>query len=178
MALRTDQSLLPMVSVIMSPAYDRKKKKRRNSSTASSISLVLQHTDDSGLLQYRMSTSKIVPLRAMHGRCLHRLPTGIASLTVASRSSRLVASAALLVSPSWQRHQSTSRDQERRQDSSTSKQQKITFRQFAGRALGAGLRNLAFALSPKGIRQAYRDSPGSTSFAVFLQVPFPSYINL
>lgn len=45
---------------------------------------------------------------------------------------------------------------------------KITFRQFVGRALGAGLRNMAVALSPRGIKRAYQESPAVTSMSVIM----------
>ncbi|PNY24224.1 Uncharacterized protein TCAP_05841 [Tolypocladium capitatum] len=44
----------------------------------------------------------------------------------------------------------------------------MTFRRFVWRALGASLRNLAVALSPRGIRSAYRDSPALTSMNAVL----------
>lgn len=65
-------------------------------------------------------------------------------------------------------HQQTTDDEKSKQGAAASSQPKITFRQFAGRALGAGLRNLATAISPSGIRRAYQDSPGLTSISVIL----------
>lgn len=59
-------------------------------------------------------------------------------------------------------------DEKARQGTTAPGQPQITFRQFAGRALGAGLRNLVTAISPSGIRRAYQESPGLTSISVIL----------
>ncbi|PMB72424.1 TPR repeat-containing protein P27G11.02 [Beauveria bassiana] len=116
-----------------------------------------------------MSAFAVVSMRRTPGQCLQRTTAGLPSVHIAPGSSsarfRAVAS---LPSPR-QRYQSTKGgDGSQNNTPQQNKPQKVTFRQFAGRALGAGLRNLTFALSPKGIKQAYKDSPGSTSFAVIM----------
>ncbi|KAJ4155674.1 hypothetical protein LMH87_000910 [Akanthomyces muscarius] len=115
-----------------------------------------------------MSVFAVASLRAIPGRCLQQPTTGLLSVHIGSRSSGAHIRAIVSLPPSWQRYQSTGAGDAAQKPTSQSKPQKVTFRQFAGRALGAGLRNLAFALSPRGIKQAYKDSPGSTSFAVVL----------
>ncbi|OAA57659.1 TPR domain-containing protein [Cordyceps fumosorosea ARSEF 2679] len=114
-----------------------------------------------------MSTFAIASLRPIPARCLHTTK-GLLSVHVASPSSSAHLRMVISLPPRWQRHQSTSALDGVQKNSAHNKPQKVTFRQFAGRALGAGLKNLAFALSPRGIKQAYKDSPGSTSFAVVL----------
>lgn len=118
--------------------------------------------------QFSMSVFAAASLRAIPGRGLQHPTAGLLSVHVASRSSSAHLRAIVSRPPSWQRYQSTGAGNVAPKSTSSSKPQKVTFRQFAGRALGAGLRNLAFALSPRGIKQAYKDSPGSTSFAVVL----------
>lgn len=118
--------------------------------------------------QLSMSVFAVASLRAIPGRCLQQPTTGLLSVHIGSRSSGAHIRAIVSLPPSWQRYQSTGAGDAAQKPTSQSKPQKVTFRQFAGRALGAGLRNLAFALSPRGIKQAYKDSPGSTSFAVVL----------
>ncbi|ATY65753.1 TPR domain-containing [Cordyceps militaris] len=113
-----------------------------------------------------MSVFAVASLRPISRQCLQPRTAGLLSIHATSRSAHL--RAITLLPPSWQRSQSTSAGEEAQKNTPPNKPQKVTFRQFAGRALGAGLRNLAFALSPRGIKQAYKDSPGSTSFAVVL----------
>lgn len=121
-----------------------------------------------------MSVSAVASLRPIKGRCLQRATSGLLSVHIASRSSSFRLQAVVTLPLSSQRYQSTGKGdatpKNSQQPTQQPKQQMMTLRQFAGRALGAGLNNLAFALSPKGIKKAYRESPGSTSFAVILYV--------
>ncbi|KAJ3492431.1 hypothetical protein NLG97_g5399 [Lecanicillium saksenae] len=117
-----------------------------------------------------MSVFAVASLRPISGRCLQQARTGLLSVHVASPSSCVHIRAVVSLPPSSLRCQSTSTGCEVQKSAPQNQPPKVTFRQFAGRALGAGLRNLAFALSPKGIKQAYNDSPASTAFAVILLV--------
>ncbi|KAJ6783639.1 hypothetical protein PWT90_05801 [Aphanocladium album] len=117
-----------------------------------------------------MSVFAVASLRPISGPCLQQARTGLLSVRVASRSSSVHIRAVVSLPPSSLRYQSTDTGKEVQKNAPPNKPQKVTFRQFAGRALGAGLRNLAFALSPKGVKKAYKDSPASTAFAVVLLV--------
>lgn len=127
-----------------------------------------------------MSVSHIASLRPLRGQCLRQARVGLLSLSITSRSASLNLQAVVRLPP-HQRFQSTTTSQDGEQDSSgktqqkrkdggKSEQPKLTFRQFWGRALTVSLRNLAYAMSPRGMRQAYRDSPISTSFILGLYV--------
>jgi hypothetical protein len=129
-----------------------------------------------------MSVSHIASLRPLRGQCLRQARVGLLSLSITSRSASLNLQAVVRLPP-HQRFQSTttSRDGEQssskkaqqKKDGGKSEQPKLTFRQFWGRALTVSLRNLAYAMSPRGMRQAYRDSPISTSFILALYVIIP-----
>lgn len=113
-----------------------------------------------------MSVSAIASLRPLYGRCFRHATAGLLSIRVRSRSADLHLQAVIALPPAQQRHQSSSSGGE----GAPAKPEKpqMTFRRFVRHALGASLRNLAVALSPRGIRSAYRDSPALTSMNVVL----------
>ncbi|KAM0246270.1 hypothetical protein ACHAQJ_010289 [Trichoderma viride] len=109
-----------------------------------------------------MSISAIASLRPAKGRCLRHATTGLLSVQVKSPTATVHLRAIVALRPEQRRHQST------QDNDSTSKNPQITFRQFAGRALGVSLRNLVVALSPRGIRRAYRENPAVTTLNILL----------
>lgn len=128
-----------------------------------------------------MSVSAIASLRPLRGQCLRNSTLGLLSIQVRSRSACVQLQAVIPLRPEYRRYQSNissnriskgDAEQENKQDQlpkrQQQQQQQITFRKFAGRALGAGLRSLVTALSPTGIKTAFRQSPGSTTFALLL----------
>jgi hypothetical protein len=78
------------------------------------------------------------------------------------------------IAPRQTRYQSGAKDVQPSKDaqSNRAEQKDLTFRQFWGRALTVSLRNLAFAMSPQGIRKSYRDSPISTAVILLMYVHF------
>lgn len=124
-----------------------------------------------------MSASAIASLRPAHGRCLRHATTGLLSVQVTSRTASFQFRAVVPLRPLQRRHQS---GPSARSPGEPPKPElpKITFRQFVGRALGAGLRNLAVAVSPRGIRLAYRDSPIMTSVVVAMYVECKSGVGV
>lgn len=117
-----------------------------------------------------MSISAVASLRPVRGQCLRHATTGLLSVQVKSPAATVHLRAVVALRPQQKRHQSTSQTPQDK-DSAQGKPQ-ITFRQFAGRALGVSLRNLVVALSPRGIRQSYRENPGVTTLNVLLYVSY------
>ncbi|EGR47809.1 uncharacterized protein TRIREDRAFT_4428 [Trichoderma reesei QM6a] len=113
-----------------------------------------------------MSISAIASLRPARGNCIRHATTGLLSVQVKSPAATVHLRAVVALRPEQKRHQSTSPSPQEK-DSASDKPQ-ITFRQFAGRALGVSLRNLVVALSPRGIRQAYRENPTATTLNILL----------
>lgn len=115
-----------------------------------------------------MSVSATASLRPLGGRCLSPATTG--PLSVQLRSQAATAGVEALVTlhpPRLARCQSTAAGGGK-DGPPKPEQPKMTFRRFVGGALGASLRNLAVAVSPRGIRAAYRDSPAATSISIVL----------
>ncbi|KHN99404.1 TPR Domain containing protein [Metarhizium album ARSEF 1941] len=105
-----------------------------------------------------MHATAIASTSPLQRRCL----AGFLSVQVKSRAAGLSLGAAATSAPHQTRWQSTSRgDEDRRRP-------QVSFRRFVGRALGTSLRNLAVAVSPRGVRTAYRDSPVATSMNIVL----------
>lgn len=119
--------------------------------------------------QLAMSISAIASLRPAGGKCLRHATTGVLSVQVKSPTATVHLRAVVALRPEQKRHQSTSPAPQDKESASGKPQ--ITFRQFAGRALGVSLRNLVVALSPRGIRQAYRENPAVTTMNILLYVP-------
>ncbi|OTA02093.1 hypothetical protein A9Z42_0024230 [Trichoderma parareesei] len=113
-----------------------------------------------------MSITAIASLRPARGNCIRHATTGLLSVQVKSPAATVHLRAVVALRPEQKRHQSTSQSPQEK-DSASDKPQ-ITFRQFAGRALGVSLRNLVVALSPRGIRQAYRENPTATTLNILL----------
>ncbi|KAG6014548.1 hypothetical protein E4U43_006423 [Claviceps pusilla] len=111
----------------------------------------------------------VASLRPLRGRCLRHATSGMLSVRVQSASTTLTLRAVISLPPSQTRCQSQSSPSTAHKDQSP-KQEKpsMTFRQFVGRALGASLRNVAVAISPRGIRSAYKDAPALTSMNIIL----------
>lgn len=139
-----------------------------------------------------MSVSVVTSLRPLRGQCIRQARVGLLSLNIKSRSASFNLQAIVALQPPHCRFRSTIRDLRKESESSKSGAKdekkdeskdgdrkaplpKLTFRQFWGRALTVSLRNLAFAMSPSGVRQAYRDAPISTSIILFMQVDFNTY---
>ncbi|KYK60273.1 TPR Domain containing protein [Drechmeria coniospora] len=113
-----------------------------------------------------MSLSAIATLRPLHGRCFRHAATGLLSLHLRSGSSKLRLQAVVSIRPQQKRQQSSVS----RVEPSKPEQPKMTFFLFLRRLLGGSLRNMAVALSPRGIRSALRDSPASTSISLILLI--------
>ncbi|KAH0532830.1 hypothetical protein TsFJ059_001468 [Trichoderma semiorbis] len=113
-----------------------------------------------------MSISAVASLRPVRGQCLRHATTGLLSVQVKSPAATVHLRAVVALRPEQKRHQSTSPAPQDKESAQGKPQ--ITFRQFAGRALGVSLRNLVVALSPRGIRQSYRENPGVTTLNVLL----------
>lgn len=117
-----------------------------------------------------MSISAVASLRPVRGQCLRHATTGLLSVQVKSPAATVHLRAVVALRPQQKRHQSTSPAPQDKESAQGKPQ--ITFRQFAGRALGVSLRNLVVALSPRGIRQSYRENPGVTTLNVLLYVSY------
>lgn len=133
-----------------------------------------------------MSVSAAASLRPLRGQCLRHATSGLLSVRLQSRSTILNFRAVIPL----QRQIHTSRilraapindgadnDLEtkknqlpQRQQAQAQAQPQITFGQFARRALGAGLRSLFVAMSPTGIKTAFKQSPGATSLGLAMCV--------
>ncbi|KAF5127794.1 hypothetical protein E5D57_008728 [Metarhizium anisopliae] len=116
-----------------------------------------------------MSVTAIASFRPLQRRCLVHAATGLLSVQVRSRSASWSLRAVVKLQPHQARYQSSApgnKDEPPKQEKRDRPQ--MSFRQFVGRALGASLRNLAVALSPRGIRTAYKDSPVVTSMNIIL----------
>lgn len=116
-----------------------------------------------------MSVSAIASLRPAHGRCLRHATTGLLSIQVTSRAASFHFRAVVSLQPLQRRHQSGLNPKNPGKPPKP-ELPKITFRQFVGRAMGAGLRNLALAVSPRGVKSAYQDSPIMTTIVVAMFV--------
>ena len=127
---------------------------------------------------YTMSISAVASLRPLHGSCLRNASSAVLSLSIKSKSTTLQFRALVALPPyQTQRYQSTSRPTpppsdkkalEGRNSRLKPPKQSVSFGQFIRRALVAGVRNLAFSVSPRGIRQALRDYPTSTKLILLL----------
>ncbi|KAF5674255.1 hypothetical protein FCIRC_7832 [Fusarium circinatum] len=126
-----------------------------------------------------MSVSAVASLRLLRRRCWQHPPSGLLSVQLRSRTATVNLYAVVSLRPDQHRFQtsnsSNSRhdgDLEARKNQLPKKSQptppQITFRQFAGRALAAGLRSLVVAMSPTGIKTAFRQSPGATTLGIFI----------
>ncbi|KAM6528515.1 hypothetical protein FALCPG4_009492 [Fusarium falciforme] len=130
-----------------------------------------------------MSVSAVASLRPLRGRCLQHATSGLLSVHLRSRSVNLSFRAVIPLRPDQRRFQTTGPKANASADGSDKEleakrnqlpkksqppQPQITFRQFAGRALGAGLRSLVVAMSPTGIKTAFRQSPGATTLGLFI----------
>lgn len=131
-----------------------------------------------------MSVSAVASLRPLRGRCLQHATSGLLSVHLRSRSVNLSFRAVIPLRPDQRRFQTTGpganasaadgsdKELEAKRSQlprkSQTPQPQITFRQFAGRALGAGLRSLVVAMSPTGIKTAFRQSPGATTLGLFV----------
>lgn len=141
-----------------------------------------------------MSLSAAASLRPLRRQCLRRHHPAhyhalLLSLRTQPRTANLcllLRAAAVVAAPlpgphQQRRFQSSSSDNQKKNEEGSSndggKQQqqqpgaKPTFRQFMGRSLIASLRNLAYAMSPKGMRQGMKESPVLTSSIMGLYVP-------
>ncbi|KAG6036065.1 hypothetical protein E4U41_005782 [Claviceps citrina] len=90
------------------------------------------------------------------------------SVRVQSTSTTLTLRAVVSLPQSQRRCQSQSSASSHGDQPPKQSRPQITFRQFAGRALGVSLRNVAVAISPRGIRSAYKDAPALTSMNIIL----------
>ncbi|KAM0220366.1 hypothetical protein ACHAQD_006089 [Fusarium lateritium] len=127
-----------------------------------------------------MSVSAVASLRPLRGKCLQHATSGLLSVQLRSRTATFNFRAVINLRPNQRRFQTTNPatnrqdgDLEARKNQLPKKSQpptqpQITFRQFAGRALAAGLRSLVVAMSPTGIKTAYRQSPGATALGIFV----------
>lgn len=127
-----------------------------------------------------MSVSAVASLRPLRGRCWQHATSGLLSVQLRSRTATVNFRTVIDLRLDQHRFQTTNssnrhhdRDLEAKKDQLPKKNQlptqpQITFRQFAGRALAAGLRSLAVAMSPTGIKTAYRQNPGTTTLGIFV----------
>ncbi|KAK5987241.1 hypothetical protein PT974_11365 [Cladobotryum mycophilum] len=113
-----------------------------------------------------MSISAIASLRPSNGKCFRTATTGLLSVRVKSRSATVHLRAVVALQPEQRRQQSTSNTPQ--DGNAKAGKPQISFRQFVGRAVSVSLRNLVVALSPRGIRQAYRENPGLTTMNIVL----------
>ncbi|KAF5016956.1 hypothetical protein F66182_11198, partial [Fusarium sp. NRRL 66182] len=132
-----------------------------------------------------MSVSAVASLRPLRGRCWQHATSGLFSVQLRSRTTTVNFRAVINLRPDQRRFRTTNshnarpdRDLEAKRNQLPNKAQpptqpQITFRQFAGRALAAGLRSLAVAMSPTGIKTAYRQSPAATTLGIFVYVFCP-----
>ncbi|KAF4438491.1 TPR repeat-containing protein P27G11.02 [Fusarium austroafricanum] len=126
-----------------------------------------------------MSVSVIASLRPLQGKCWQHTTAGVLSVQLRSRTATANFDAVINLGPQQRRFQTTNppnnrhdRDLEAEKNQLPKKNQpmqpQITFRQFAGRALAAGLRSLVVAMSPTGIKTAFKQSPGATTLGIFI----------
>lgn len=117
-----------------------------------------------------MSVSAVASWRPLRGQCLRHAHTGLLSVNLKSRSASLNIRAVIALRPEQRRYQSDTHDGDtvKNEQQRPSKQPKLTFRQFMGRAMTVSFRNLAYVMSPRGLRQVFRDAPISTTFIVVL----------
>ncbi|TWU79123.1 hypothetical protein ED733_008782 [Metarhizium rileyi] len=118
-----------------------------------------------------MSVTGLAALRPLQTRCLCRSTTGLFLVQVKSRTASWSLRAVVSLQPHQTRYHSGAtgnKDEPHKQEKPNRPQ--MSFRRFLGRALGASLRNLAVAVSPRGIRTAYRESPALTSMNIILLV--------
>ncbi|RGP68129.1 tpr repeat-containing [Fusarium longipes] len=127
-----------------------------------------------------MSVSAVASLRPLRGRCWQNTNASLLSIQLQSRTATLNFRTVIHHRLDQHRFQTTNssnrhhdKDLQAKRDQLPKKNQpstqpQITFRQFAGRALAAGLRSLAVAMSPTGIKTAYRQNPGATTLGIFV----------
>ena len=115
-----------------------------------------------------MAVSIIASLRPSAGQCVRRATTGLLSVQIRSPTANMRLQAVVGPVSSQARYQSTSDGKPQDHNKRPPKQQQVTLRQFAGRALVAGFRNLGTALSPSGLKQAYGQAPGTITMVVAL----------
>ncbi|PHH90431.1 hypothetical protein CDD83_3668 [Cordyceps sp. RAO-2017] len=115
-----------------------------------------------------MSSWAVATLRPLRASCLRRASRGgLLSLHVGIPSGRIGIQALVVLRPAQRRHRSDKSDAP---SPPGPQQSPITFSRFARRAFGVSLRNLALAVSPRGIRSAYRDSPFVTGTTIVMLV--------
>lgn len=112
-----------------------------------------------------MSVSALASLRPLQRQYLRHASSGLLSLHVRSPSVRFSIQAVVALAPPQRRHQSTS---SREHETPKPGKPPMTFTRFVRHALGASLGNLVVALSPRGVRAAYRESPVLTGTIVAL----------
>jgi hypothetical protein len=112
-----------------------------------------------------MAVSIVASLRPLAGQCMRRATTGLLSVQIRSPTANMRLRAVVGPVSSQTRYQSTSGGNPK-DKKLPPKQQQVTLRQFAGRALVAGFRNLGTALSPSGLKRAYGQAPGTITMAV------------
>ncbi|KAG5922395.1 hypothetical protein E4U61_005272 [Claviceps capensis] len=120
-----------------------------------------------------MSFAAIASLRPLRSTCSrHATTSRLLSVRVQSASTTLTFRAVVSLPQTHQRRCQSQSCTPRNgtQPSRKQGQPQISFRQVAGRTLGATLRNIVVALSPRGIRSACRDAPVQTSLNIFLLV--------
>ncbi|KAG5916082.1 hypothetical protein E4U42_007811 [Claviceps africana] len=115
-----------------------------------------------------MSIAAVASLRPLRGRCLRHATCGMLSVRVQSASTTLTFRAVVPLPISQRRCQSQSGPSASKDQSPRQEKPSMTFRQFVGRALGVSLRNAAVAVSPRGVRSAYKDAPALTSMNIIL----------
>ncbi|KAG5983642.1 hypothetical protein E4U55_007630 [Claviceps digitariae] len=116
-----------------------------------------------------MSVAAVASLQPLRGRCLRHATSGLLSVRVQSASTTLAFRAVVSLPHSQRRCQSRSNPSETKNDQSPKQEQPpMTFRQYVGRLLRVTLRNAAVAISPRGIRSAFRDAPELTSMIIIL----------
>lgn len=109
-----------------------------------------------------MSVSVLASLRPLNGPCLATARAGLLSLRVTPRGAPSFSIQATVPLQHGPRRYSSKPGPEKKDASKAAPQpvqQQVTFRQFTGRLLGASLRNLTTALTPRAIRKAYREAP-------------------
>ncbi|GAO17105.1 uncharacterized protein UV8b_00310 [Ustilaginoidea virens] len=109
-----------------------------------------------------MSVSAIAAFRPVPTRCTRLAATGLLTVRLRAPAASLTLRAVISLPACQRRFESQPRPPGQPPASPA------TFRQFVRRSLRVSLRNLFFALSPRGIRSAYTDSPAQTSLSVIV----------
>jgi tetratricopeptide (TPR) repeat protein len=112
-----------------------------------------------------MSAAAVASRAPLGGRCLRQATTGLLRVNVHPRYPAIPLHGVIRIQH-WQLRHKSSLTPKEKDKSVEPERPKITFRQFAGRSLASGLRNIARTLSPQSIRNAFRDSPASMTLTV------------